>query len=407
MSKQAGQYFHEFTVVGINYKKSEASVRGMYAVNQDQYAALLETAPAYGVRDFFVLSTCNRTEIYGLAESEEQLKAFVSSVCTGDAATFSSLCYSKKGGDAIGHLYQVAAGLDSQILGDFEIMGQIKAAVKIAKASGYIKTFMERLLNSVMQSSKAVKTRTELSGGTVSVSFAATQYIKEYTGAQHDVRKMNIVLVGTGKMGRVTCKNLVDYLGTRNIVLINRTESTARELAAEMGLRWAPIERMGVELASADIILVSTNSPDPVILREHLEGGGSKLIIDISVPCNVAKDARDLSGVSFVDVDMLSRRKDETLQKRSAEVPKALAIISEHVAEFVEWCAMRKHVPVLQEVKSKLLGLPVAAGVFGQMVEADSKEQRAQKVINNLATKMRTENALGCQYIQAINDYIA
>ncbi len=407
MSTQIGQYFHEFRVVGINYKKSEASVRGMYAVNQDQYATLLSTAPEYGVSDFFVLSTCNRTEIYGIAESEEQLKSFVSSVCAGDAETFARLCYSKKGTDAIRHLYQVAAGLDSQILGDFEIMGQIKAAVKVAKSNGYIKTFLERLLNSVMQSSKAVKTRTELSGGTVSVSFAAIQYLKEYVVDVRDIRKMKIVLVGTGKIGRVTCKNLVDYLGTRNILLINRTESTAQELASEMGLMSAPLERLGAELRTADIVLVSTNSPEPVVLEEHLKDAGKKLIIDISVPCNVSVGAQRLPDVSFVDVDTLSKIKDETLQKRSAEVPKALAIIEEHVAEFGEWCAMRKHVPVLKEVKSKLLGLPIAAGVFGQVAETANKEERAQKVINSLATKMRTENALGCQYIQAINDFIA
>lgn len=410
MKTQSEQHIGDFRVVGINYKKSEASVRGMFAVNQDQYAQLLATAGEYGIGDFFVLSTCNRTEIYGFAESAAHMAAFICSVCAGDEQTFESISYSRAGREAIQHLYQVAAGLDSQILGDFEIMGQIKTAVKQAKASGNIRSFMERMLNSVMQSSKAIKTRTELSGGTVSVSFAAIQYIKEFLGADRDVRNSKILLVGTGKIGRVTCKNLVDYLGTRNITLINRTEATAQELAAVHGLRSAPLSELEQEAKNADIILVSTNATAPVIEASHLENSGDKLVIDISVPCNVAAEAQVLQGVSFVDVDMLSRIKDETLQKRSAEVPKALAIIEEHIDEFAQWCDMRRHVPVLKEVKSKLLGLPLHPALFN-IQQTDTPvaalEEKAQKVINNLATRMRADNTHGCHYIQAINDFIA
>jgi glutamyl-tRNA reductase len=135
----------------------------------------------------------------------------------------------------VNHVFEVGAGLDSQIFGDYEIVGQIKLAVKFAKERGFVGAFTERLINCVLQASKSIKNQTELSGGTVSVSFAAVQYIREQVTDLHQT----ILLLGVGKIGRNTCKNLVDYLGTKNITLINRSPEKAEELAIELGLRAA------------------------------------------------------------------------------------------------------------------------------------------------------------------------
>lgn len=399
---------NSFFIIGLNYKKTDAGIRGLFAVNTAQYDELFSLAPQYNINDFFVVSTCNRTEIYGFAESADQLTEMLCSVCAGDKETFASISYAKSGCDAIAHLYHVAAGLDSQILGDYEILGQIRKAVKYAKGKGFIGTFSERLINSVLQASKAIKTHTELSGGTVSVSFAAVQYIRENISG---IRNKKIVLVGTGKIGRVTCRNMIDYLNTHNITLVNRTEETAFELAAELGLHAAPFTSLKSELQSADIVLLSTNAPHAVIIKEHLENSGDKLVIDMSIPCNVAVDAQMLAGITFVDVDMLSKIKDETLQKRRDEVPKALAIIEEHIAEFKEWCHMRRNVPVLKEVKNKLKAIQIEPALLnvhdlGFLIPSADQEEKIQKVINTLATKMRRNNKAGCNYIEAINDFI-
>ncbi len=402
------QSIDNFWVVGINYKKTDASVRGLFAVNGEQYNEALTNAPTHGLSELFILSTCNRTEIYGFANSAQQLANLLCSVCTGDAATFAQLSYAKSGCAAFEHLYHVAAGLDSQILGDYEILGQIKTAVKHAKAGNFIGAFTERLVNSALQASKAIKTYTELSGGTVSVSFAAVQYIKQYVeAAAGNINDKKIVLLGTGKIGRITCRNMKDYLGTQNITLINRTEETAKELATELDLRYAPIETLNEELKDADIILVSTNAVAPVVMKEHLEGKGAKLVIDMSVPCNVAIEAQQLESITFVDVDMLSKIKDETLQNRKAEIPKAVSIINEHINEFRTWYDMRKHVPVLIAVKDKLKGLNIESAEETPTAEAIVPDEKIQKVINTLATRMRSDNTHGCHYIQAINDYIA
>jgi len=341
----------EFWVVGINYKKTEASVRGQFAINSEQYANILSLAPGCDINELFILSTCNRTEIYGFAQCSELLMSLICSESEGDMTTFSKLAYIKNGTGAVEHLFNVSAGLDSQILGDFEILGQIKSAVKFSKEKGFVGSCLERLVNSVLQSSKAIKTKTNLSGGTVSVAFAAVQYIKEHFEVPANKK---ILLVGTGKIGRNTCKNMVDYLGTNNITLINRTEEKAAELADELKLKCASIEQLSAEISSSDIIVIATNAPVPTILKSHFENSSNKLVIDMSVPCNVEEDVKKLDGLTFIGVDELSRIKDDTLQMRQAEVPKALDIIKEHIDDFMDWYAMRKNVPVLKEAKNKL-----------------------------------------------------
>lgn len=393
-------HIHNFRVAGINYKKTDASIRSMFSINADQYATLLQKAPQYGVKEFFIVSTCNRTEIYGVANSCQQLVNLLCEETAGDKNLFSDIAYQKSGTHAIEHIYHVAAGLDSQILGDYEILGQIKNAVKPAKEAGYLGAFTERLVNCVIQSSKAVKTQTSLSGGTVSVSFAAVQYIKQHIT---DISSKNILLIGTGKIGKSTCRNLIDYLGTKKITLVNRTFDTAEALADELGISCAPYNELAEQVKKSDIILVSTNAATPIILAKDLENCGNKLVIDLSIPYNVDPNAGSLDNIDLVNVDVLSKIKDETLQARQNEVPKAIEIIDEHIKDFKDWCAMRKYVPVLKEVKSKLKTIQLPHAEPTNKITDNS----IQEVINMLATKMRKDYTPGCHYIQAINEYIA
>lgn len=398
---------NQFFIAGINYKKTDASVRGQFAINNDQYASLLQKADEQGLKELFVLSTCNRTEIYGLASKAEDLISLLCSETTGSVETFRQLCYVKKGMAAVEHLFSVAAGLDSQILGDYEIVGQIKQAAKFAKERGFIRTFFERLVNVVLQSSKVIKNQTALSGGTISVSFAAIQFLKENV---KDIKNKKIVLLGTGKIGCNTCKNLVDYLNTHNVTLINRTEDKASELAKDLNLHFASYNNLSEKVDEADVVIVATNSDEPVIRKADLINSTKKILIDLSIPNNIDPSAKELSHITLINVDELSKMNDKTLQKRMAEVPKAKAILQEYMCEFVEWYNMRKHVPVLKAVKQKLIDMH-QCNLF-MALHTDLKEcpysnpDAIQKVINNMALKMRDCHQPGCNYIEAINDFI-
>lgn len=400
----------KFYMAGINYKKTDATVRGQFAISQEQYTAILALAPSYGISELFILSTCNRTEIYGFAEDAVQLIQLLCSQTTGDISVFTELSYVKQGLHAVEHLFNVGAGLDSQILGDYEIIGQIKQSVKLSRQHSFIGPSLERMVNSVLQASKAIKNQTSLSGGTVSVSFAAIQYIREKV---KDVKNKKILLVGIGKIGRNTCKNLVDYLETTNITLINRSPEKAADLAKELHLQHATMSELYSCIEKADIILVATNAGEPTIRKEHLASAGQKLIIDLSIPYNVDAAARELEGITLVNVDELSRLKDKTLAKRKAEVPRAKQLIAEHIAEFVEWSDMRRHVPVLKAVKNKLQEIHTCrlyldySSQYASVISPNSTNEKIQKVINGMAVKMRRLNQGGCQYIEAINEFMS
>ena len=396
---------NKFCVAGINYKKAEAGMRSAFAVNEQQYASILSNAASFGLKEVFVLSTCNRTEIFGLAENADDLINLLCLETSGDVESFYESAYIKKGEAAIEHIFNVGAGLDSQILGDYEIIGQLKNAAKFSKQHGFLGAHYERLINSVLQSSKIIKNKTELSGGTVSVSFAAVQYIKKHVKNVHNKK---ILLLGIGKIGSNTCKNLIDYLGTKNITLINRSPEKAIELANSLDLKYADINDLDEEIAASDIILVATNAATPIVLASHIKNNQEKFIIDLSIPFNVEESVHNLPGVTLVNVDDLSKLKDATLKKREAEVPKAKTIIADSMKEFIEWYDMRKHLYLLKDLKVKLkelhtysANIDIHSPVFEEMLDV-----KIQRVINETAGKIRKEDTKGCQYIAAINDFI-
>ncbi len=399
----------QFYAAGINYKKTEASIRGQFAIGTDQYRALIADAKQAGIAEVMVISTCNRTEIYGLANSAKALVNLLCSKTTGSVETFNQLSYIKKGTQAIEHLFSVGAGLDSQILGDYEIIGQIKQSFKFAKENGSIGGYMERLVNSVIQASKSIKNNTQLSGGTVSVSFAAIQFLKDHV---ENISDKKILLLGTGKIGRNTCKNVVDYLNNTNITLINRTEDKAKELADELNLRVGSYELIEHEIKAADVIIVATNAEKPILNKEQFINSSSKVLIDLSIPNNINPTCKELEHITLVNVDDLSKINDATLQMRIDEVPKAKAIINEHIAEFNEWHAMRKNVPVIKAVKSKLIEMQ-ECGMFINYSNSHHSTTTTdcntliQKVISNMAQNMRKENKGGCNFIEAINEFMA
>jgi glutamyl-tRNA reductase len=390
-----------FFVAGINYKKTDAAVRGQFALQPEDYTTLLEKSTA--VKEVFVISTCNRTEIYGIAASPHTLIDTLTQYTTGSQELFLEKAYIKQGYKAVEHLFHVAAGLDSQILGDYEITGQLKQAVAVARKHNRVGAFLERLTNTALQSSKAIRSKTQLSGGTVSVAFAAISFLKQHV---QQAAGKKILLVGTGKIGRNTCKNLLDYTDANHITLVNRTEAKALELAREMQLRTAPFAELDAEIAQADVIIVSTNAPAYLVRKEQLKDSTPKVLIDLSVPNNIDPAVAGLPGTVLANVDDLSKINDATLAMRAAEVPKAGFIIQEFIKEFDEWLGTRRHAPMLQYVKQTLSGLQECPFLAANttIVHNDAAINRAVK---NMAVMLKESNNPGCRYFEVLNDYLA
>lgn len=394
----------EFYVVGINYKKTDITTRGQFAVLPEKISTFYSEAKKTGIHELFILSTCNRTEIYGCAPDVHQLVELLCTNSCGDLHTFHKQGYVFRGEKAIQHLFKVAAGLDSQILGDYEIVGQIKQAIHCSKAHDSIHAFLDRLGNFVLQSSKAIKNNTSLSGGTISVSFSTIKYLKKNIS---EISDKNILLIGTGKLGKCTAKNLVDYLHTQKITLINRTAHKARKLAQSLGLKFSSMEKIQEELLHTDIVIVASSSESPVIKASQIIDTKKRIFIDLSIPNNIDPSIKKRANVSLINIDEISAIKDETLQNRKAEIPKALEIIESHYADFMEWFYMRKNVPVLKAVKETLIDMDEKYFMSNVTTSKTSQDVYVQKVLNAMAKRIKTHATPGCDYINALHDFVA
>ena len=395
----------QFSVIGINYHKADASTRGSFAIGSEAYMRAVEIARALNLSDLIILSTCNRTEIYGLA-SPEILSGLLCAATQNKYSVFQEHAYSLSGMEAVNHLFKVAAGLDSQIIGDYEILMQLKLATKQARENNLLGTLLDRLVNFALQSSKKIKTETKLSTGTVSVSFAAIEVIRERIT---DLRGKKILLVGAGKFGEVVAKNINEYFSTAELCVINRSPEKAQLLATAEEIEWTPFESLNEHADLSDVIIVNTASPDYTITPEMFRNEKPRLILDLSVPANVDPRVKNIAGNSLLDVDEISAILDSTLAMRQAEVPRANAILRETIEEFIEWHKMFLHRHFLKEVKSKLYELSRTdheGEELSRLPENNMTEAKIQKAVNTLAVDLKSRSAKGCQYINTLSHYL-
>ena len=342
--------YENFFVLGVSHKKANAEIRGKFSLNHEQIKNLLADAKNYEVDGLVMTSTCNRTEVYGFADDLRTMVDLLLNHTDADQELFDTYAYHYRNDEAVSHMFNVAGGLDSQILGDFEIISQMKKSFNLAKEMGTSNFFLERLFNSVIQASKRIKNETKLSSGVTSVSFASVHYILE----QVDLKaSKNILLFGTGKIGRNTCENLVKHTHNKHITLINRTKEKAEHMAGKFDLTVKDISELETEIEKADILIVATGAQKPTISPKYIRKDKPLLILDLSIPKNVHESVEELPHVDLLHLDKLSKMTDETLENRKTEIPLAKAIIAEIKTEFYEWLQTRKYAPTIRALKQK------------------------------------------------------
>ncbi|MEC4003437.1 glutamyl-tRNA reductase [Flavobacterium sp. SUN052] len=374
-----------FYALGISYKKADAVMRGKFSLDAKAKSTLLMQAEAEGIEALIVTSTCNRTEIYGFANHPYELIKLLCENSQGSVQEFQEVAYIYKNQEAINHMFRVGTGLDSQILGDFEIISQIKIAFNESKSNGLVNTFMERLVNSVIQASKKIKTDTEISSGATSVSFASVQYIIKNV---QDVSNKNILLFGTGKIGRNTCENLVKHTKHDQITLINRTKDKAEKLANKLDLVVKDYADLQLELQNADVVVVATGAQNPTIDKAILNLKKPLLILDLSIPKNVHENVQEIEGVTLIHLDHLSQITDETLENRKLHIPKAEAIIEEIKEEFIAWTKNRKFAPTIHALKEKLNSIKDGELNFQRKKLSNFDEEQAELISNRIIQKI-------------------
>jgi glutamyl-tRNA reductase len=387
MQQYKSTYFY---AIGLSYKKADAEVRGHFSLSETAKQKVLAQAKQNGIESVLLVSTCNRTELYGFAEHPYQLIHLLCENTKGTVEEFQEVAYIHKNKEAIHHMFRVGSGLDSQILGDFEIISQLKFGARASKKEGLLNSFTERLVNAVIQASKRIKNETELSSGATSVSFASVQYIMN--NVQH-ISEKNILLFGTGKIGRNTCENLVKHTKNSHITLINRTKTKAEEVAGKFNLIVKDYKNLEEQVNASDILIVATGAQNPTIYKSLISTNKPLLVLDLSIPKNVNEDIRELSNITLVHLDDLAKITDDTLEKRKAFIPAAEAIISDIMAEFNAWLDTLKFVPTIQAIKHKLTDFKNSEVNTQRKKIANFNEDQAELITNNLIQKITNQFA--------------
>ncbi|MDP2687272.1 MAG: glutamyl-tRNA reductase [Aequorivita sp.] len=376
-----------FYAIGLNYKKADAAIRGNFNINDTSKKNILLQAKEDRIPSLTVISTCNRTELYGFAQHPYQLIKLLCEHTNGTVEEFEKVAYIYKNHDAVSHLFNVGTGLDSQILGDFEIISQLRNGFRESKKHDIINPFMERLANSVIQASKRIKNETGISSGATSVSFAAVQYIMARVPY---ISEKNILLFGTGKIGRNTCENLIKHTKNNHITLINRTKEKAEKVAGKFNLIVKDYADIQSEIAQADVLIVATGAQQPTISKELLYLKRPLLILDLSIPKNVSEDVLENELVTLVHMDHLSAVTDHTLVRRTSQLPLAKKIIAEIEKEFNQWADNRKYAPTIKALKNKLAEIK-AAEINNQRKKIDGfNEEQAEIISDRLIQKITT-----------------
>lgn len=396
-----------FYAIGLSYKKADAEMRGKFSLDDKAKLNLLHQAKEEGLESLVVTSTCNRTEIYGFAQHPFQLIKLLCENSQGTVEDFQKVAFVYKNNEAISHMFRVGTGLDSQILGDFEIISQLKNAFVQSKELNLANNFLERLVNAVIQASKKIKTDTEISSGATSVSFASVQYIFKNV---EDISNKNILLFGTGKIGRNTCENLVKHSKHEHITLINRTKDKAEKIANKLNVIVKDYADLQLEIQKADVLVVATGALNPTVDKAILNLKKPLLILDLSIPKNVNENVKELESVTLVHMDQLAEMTDETLENRKKHIPAAEAIIEEIKDEFLAWTKQRKFAPTIHALKAKLNSIKDGELNFQRKKISNFDEEQAelisariiQKITNHFANHLKDDETMVDESIEWI-----
>lgn len=342
-----------FSVVGVNHWEATIDVRERFSLSDAQKEALIEGAKREGIRSLFVISTCNRTEIIARDAPPPELIRLLITYSDASLDEFHEYGFEKEGAKAAEHLFQVTVGLDSQILGDLQIVKQVKEGYELASGMDAVDGELHRLMQHVFRAHKRSRSETSLGEGAATTAYAAVQFAMNTFDNLSD---KNILLVGTGKIGKVTCKNLVS-LGAKKVTLMNRTRDRAEFVAGRYDLEVAGMDDLPAQIADADLVIVATGATDAIIRMEHMQPsidkGGFKVMLDLSVPRNIDPAVGELDFVDVANMDFLADVTDEAYRKREKNIPLVKKIIEDELTGYRNWLSTQKVVPTIKALTQK------------------------------------------------------
>ncbi len=350
----------DLVVVGLNHRTAPVEVRERVAFNDEEIHTLLGRARTERVlAEAILLSTCNRTEFYALSSdngaAEMYIRKLIAEAKSVDLASHPGYAYTLTRLESVRHLLRVAAGLDSLVLGESQILGQVRRAHELSLQSGACGLVMNRILHSAVTVGKRVRNETMIGAGAVSVASAAAELADKIF---KDLSSRSVLLIGVGEMGALTARHMVER-GVAQLTIANRTFSRAEGLARQLGGTPVPLDRLAASLATADIAISSTGATVPIVTRDQMQsivarrGGKPMYIIDIAVPRDFEASIGELDGVFLHDIDDMNLLVDRNLTKRRTEIPKAETIVENELENFVNWRSSLAATPLIKKLRER------------------------------------------------------
>jgi glutamyl-tRNA reductase len=350
----------ELLALGASHKTASLELRERIALPTGRAARVLaELTEHEAIHEAVALFTCNRTELYLITADAVEAENAALAILSRQAGLrptelFGSL-YSLRGADAVEHLFAVTGGLDSMIVGEAEIQGQVKRAYEMALVEGVSGPVSNRLFRDALAAGKRVRSETGIARNNVSVSTVAVQLAREFLG---ELSERRVLVVGAGENAELTARALRDR-GVETLFVANRRYDRALGLAQRFGGRAVTFDDMPRELEAADIVVTSTGAPHQILGREELEFvaasrmGRPLVLIDLAVPRDIEPGVRDCPGIALYDMDDLQRAVARNMDAREAEAEEALVLVREEVARFQDWMASLDVVPTISALRRR------------------------------------------------------
>lgn len=384
-------------IIGVNHKTAPVAIREQLAFSGDSGLPFSELMALEGCIECCILSTCNRVEIIVVSRDPDKtaqlLRRFLFGKSTITAEEAEKYCYLHRGKEAITHLFRVGASLDSMIVGEPQILGQLKQAYKASSENNCTGAILNRFLHKSFSVAKRVRTETNIGGNAVSISYAAVELAKKIFG---DLRDKTVMLIGAGEMAELAAEHLVSQ-GISEVVVVNRTFENAVKLAQRFNGKAAGLDDLIPQLENIDILISSTGATDLVLRQEDVKPIMNRrmnrplFLIDIAVPRDLDEKLNKLDNVYLYDIDDLTSVVDTNKGERDKEAGRGERIVTEETMKFVQWMAGMEITPTIIELRKKADAICRAEieRTLGHLKDLSPKAQQSiEKMAGAIATKL-------------------
>lgn len=389
----------EVFVLGLSWQKTPVSVREKISFTDDELREKLTELCQMTIAELMVISTCNRVEIYGVTTNTSEslvnatsfLRQHLSEMKHISIEELSQYLYEKHGRDAVEHIFSVSSALDSLVLGETQILGQIKSAYGLANNETTIGPLLGRCMEHSFKTAKRVRTETDVSRGAANISSVAVELANKVFGS---LAGRNVLIVGAGKMSALAARHL-RASGCGVITVLNRSEGKAVALANEVDGIAKPWSELEDQLLSSDVVICSTGSKEPILKVKSLKRAMKKrrhkplTLIDIAVPRDVEAKAADLDGVYLFDVDDLQNVVAENIKERHRSSKDALLIVKEETQSYIDWLGEKKVVPTIRALRNYFHQVAKNEAILAQkkLVSAQGTEEQ-NAIVDNLTERL-------------------